>query len=960
MTNETLLLKIGIDNTEAVNRIAEQKKQLEALKAEKKELDKTDKNYTANLVILDRAIKQVNDSIRIQEKELDNTIKATKEAEGSNNQLRAQLALLTSQYNALSEEERTSTEAGQQMAQSIKSLSDQLKGNEGTVGDFRRSVGDYEGAFIRAANSIDGMKERLAAMKKELGGMEVGTTKFNDLNEEIQNLSLSIEQAEGKVNEFGEREPKNLLKKNIEDAFVSTTLLSQGLTTLNSIYGENTTLADANVKAIQAIALSQAAANVVKEKGAIIDTVANARMIAMTAAQKAYAIVVGNSTGAMKAFRVALAATGIGAVLVVLYELIFNFEKVNSLVKDLTGTVKNFMTQTLGMNETLVDTLEVLFSIINPIVGIIKVVDKLRTTFGNFTVDIEGLNKQLDANNEMIAKNIGAYERQEEMMKAVGASEQELAAARRAILAEEIRMRELQMQKAEEMKNKIVSLNGGLSEEEQKLYDSIKSTYDTATFNLEKFEAEQSKIRRDAAKERAKELADSNKRYLELMQQFELEAIAGEEERAIRMLEIERKAQIEEINYLKISGDKKAKAIEQIEAIINNKIEATRKSYRDASEKAAAEAEDVRLNDLIEYYNEQQRIVALNEELAIAQAENSLRQGEELERRKLEIKWSSMEQQVEIMRQLADADGILTEEELKNISILEERIKAVKASIAGDGDRVPTFAEAIGLDSESFDSINNGIQAVASMINQALDLQRQAIEQEIVDIDRRYDAEIARIDELKISEEAKEGMISELEKKRANEKYEMELKAFNLSKAMQITSAIIQTAQAVIAAFTAGASLGPAGVVMGPVMAATAGVLGATQIALIASQQPPQKPEFFEGGYTEKGNIYERSRMSPTKYDLHKGEYVVPAKVLSTAKGGMLVNELEAMRSKIKSTGYTPSGFFSGGYTGGMNSNDVSNIVAATVANANIVVRVSDVTNKQNAKARGAALASVS
>jgi hypothetical protein len=55
------------------------------------------------------------------------------------------------------------------------------------------------------------------------------------------------------------------------------------------------------------------------------------------AAQRAYALAVGTSTGAMKAFRLALVATGIGAAVVAIGLLIANFDKLTSAVKGFLG-----------------------------------------------------------------------------------------------------------------------------------------------------------------------------------------------------------------------------------------------------------------------------------------------------------------------------------------------------------------------------------------------------------------------------------------------------------------------------------------------------------------------------------------------------------------------------------------------------------------------------------------------
>jgi len=62
----------------------------------------------------------------------------------------------------------------------------------------------------------------------------------------------------------------------------------------------------------------------------------------LTAVTAAYNTVVGTSTGVMKAFRVALASTGIGLIVVALGLLISNFDKVVEVVKKVVGWLGDF------------------------------------------------------------------------------------------------------------------------------------------------------------------------------------------------------------------------------------------------------------------------------------------------------------------------------------------------------------------------------------------------------------------------------------------------------------------------------------------------------------------------------------------------------------------------------------------------------------------------------------------
>ncbi|HOV89070.1 MAG TPA: hypothetical protein PLB74_03390, partial [Candidatus Paceibacterota bacterium] len=62
----------------------------------------------------------------------------------------------------------------------------------------------------------------------------------------------------------------------------------------------------------------------------------------LTKSQAMYTAVVGTSTGAMKAFRIALASTGIGLIVVALGMLIANFDKVIKVVKKVVGWLGDF------------------------------------------------------------------------------------------------------------------------------------------------------------------------------------------------------------------------------------------------------------------------------------------------------------------------------------------------------------------------------------------------------------------------------------------------------------------------------------------------------------------------------------------------------------------------------------------------------------------------------------------
>lgn len=94
---------------------------------------------------------------------------------GSNNQLRAQLKILTTDYDKLSQEERDNTDAGRELAAETLNITNKLKENEKAVGDNRRNVGNYEAAITSALGKINIMGVNLGELTQNIReGYETG------------------------------------------------------------------------------------------------------------------------------------------------------------------------------------------------------------------------------------------------------------------------------------------------------------------------------------------------------------------------------------------------------------------------------------------------------------------------------------------------------------------------------------------------------------------------------------------------------------------------------------------------------------------------------------------------------------------------------------------------------------------------------------------------------------------
>lgn len=144
-----------------------------------------------------------------------------------------------------------------------------------------------------------------------------------------------------------------------------------------------------------------------------------------TAVQATYATVVGTSTGAMKLFRLALAATGIGLIVVALGLLVANFDKV---VKYVQMGIDKFK----GMG----DGAKLLISVLFPIVGVIRLITSALEEMGVIDDDAtkkakknaEDRIKALDKDRISIEDK---YNSEIRLAKAAGKDTEELEAKKR-------------------------------------------------------------------------------------------------------------------------------------------------------------------------------------------------------------------------------------------------------------------------------------------------------------------------------------------------------------------------------------------------------------------------------------------------------------------------------------------------------------------------------------------------
>jgi len=163
----TVIIDVDISPANAAQKASELLASMQKIKDQQTILIATGQKQTQEYANNTAALKKLT-----QEQKAYNTI--AESAEGSNNQLRAQLTLLTNQYNALSKAERENTTAGKALQMQTKAISDELKANEKAVGDNRRNVGNYRDALVDAVGQqipFVGQVQQMGKGLSALGGI---------------------------------------------------------------------------------------------------------------------------------------------------------------------------------------------------------------------------------------------------------------------------------------------------------------------------------------------------------------------------------------------------------------------------------------------------------------------------------------------------------------------------------------------------------------------------------------------------------------------------------------------------------------------------------------------------------------------------------------------------------------------------------------------------------------------
>lgn len=569
--------------------------------------------------------------------------------------------------------------------------------------------------------------------------------------------------------------------------------------------------------------------------------------------EKAYAAAVGTSTGAMKAFRLALIATGIGALIVALGLVIANWEKVTEWV----GKAVSWFNK-LGTG------VKIVIGIFMPFIGVVMAAVKALQYLGLVEDDedkkkaatharrMSRIEKQMEKERQLRAQQKQAFDDGQKAMDreialAEAAGQSTLELKKKKIQASI----DYQKQQIKEIENNIKALDqlfknnqfmakmyGEQKAEAQKNLNEMNNDVKDAETEKKVIQINANKEAADRAKEQAKKLADQQKAIDD--------RILEEKNQLIMDLETAENAYYDSL-----------KSARQLDT------EKVTDYYFNLKERAAGKADDLAILELAE----KKALADINdkynkEDLAKAEEKyqkqrDAIRQYQQYVKNEYElavIDFDNAQEDEKKSLQKNLADGLITQDQydaaLVGMATLRtKKLKDISDKKAEDDKAAAqkkfeedTKALSAGLDVaqkslDSFSQINDAINQIQDNKLKALQAQTDA---QSAELDKQKENELKNANLTAAQKQAIEDKYAmakyNLQKKQFDAEDKIKREQFKRDKALKMVSIAISTAQAVIQSIANGGGI-PIGIPFG----VAAGVVGAAQLAAVMSTK-------YEGG----------------------------------------------------------------------------------------------------------------
>ncbi|WP_333662300.1 hypothetical protein [Chishuiella changwenlii] len=233
--------------------------------------------------------------------------------------------------------EETDPEKIQILNQNIETLEDSIKAlkNAGRSGfdEFGNKITEQKETVVQLQTELENLIQEMGRLR--LANQE-NSKEYTVLKERATEIRTALNKVNQEVNASASASASLDTLIRATTAISAGFSMAQGAAALFGSENENVERTIAKVTATMAILQGLQQIQLELKRADSIVTVAQ------TTAQKAYTMVVGTSTGALKLFRIALASTGIGLIVILLASLIANWDKVTASIKNSFPALNGF------------------------------------------------------------------------------------------------------------------------------------------------------------------------------------------------------------------------------------------------------------------------------------------------------------------------------------------------------------------------------------------------------------------------------------------------------------------------------------------------------------------------------------------------------------------------------------------------------------------------------------------
>lgn len=225
----------------------------------------------------------------------------------------------------------------EQLALTTGTNTDEFKQTAREIGEFKARITEADRAVEFYAKSSDALSSALGELEDRMYDLALrgqdNTQEFKDLRDQVVKMKTAIADVDKQVDRFVDKKTGFATLAESVQLVGAGFQVAEGYTAAFGSENEDLQKSLLKLNGIMAITSSiEQARNILIEQ-------ARSKTGALSVAQGLYSTVVGTSTGALKLFRIALAATGIGLLVIGLGALVANWDKVKKSVNENSASI---------------------------------------------------------------------------------------------------------------------------------------------------------------------------------------------------------------------------------------------------------------------------------------------------------------------------------------------------------------------------------------------------------------------------------------------------------------------------------------------------------------------------------------------------------------------------------------------------------------------------------------------